>query len=282
VRKLASSAGLKAHMLVWKGFRPSSDIEAEARHARYRLMGAWCAEHKVQALYVAHTEEDQAETFLLRLARGSGLDGLSAMQGSAAIPVPEYAHVRLVRPLLEFGKSELRDFLRSRKIEWSDDPMNTDPKFARARLRSAWPQLEQLGLLPARIADAARHLARARAALEDVTQTYLQRGTRPAENGTVALDPLRLKMLPREVGLRAFAAVLSRVSGEEYRPRFESLERLFDSILANSLGGGATLHGCFVAPAAGGEQVFGSATITVSRESTRKVKEPAARLRRTS
>jgi tRNA(Ile)-lysidine synthase len=280
VRKLAAAPGLKAHVLVWKGAKPSSDIEAEARNARYALMGAWCAEHKVAALYVAHTEEDQAETFLLRLGRGSGLDGLSAMQPVSPLPIPEHGQVKLVRPLLNFSKGELRNFLRSRKMDWSEDAMNSDPRFARARLRAAWPQLEELGLLSSRIADAARHLARARAALEDMTAAYLQRGTRAGENGVIALDPLRLKMLPREVGLRALAATLSRVSGEEYRPRFDSLERLFDSILGGTLAGGATLHGCIVAPAASREQVFGSATVTVSRESPRKVKEPAAAQRR--
>jgi tRNA(Ile)-lysidine synthase len=282
VRKLADAAGLKAHVLAWKGAKPPADIEAEARHARYTLMGAWCAEHKVPALYVAHTEEDQAETFLLRLGRGSGLDGLSAMQPVSPLPIPEHAQVQLVRPLLGFGKAELRDFLRSQRVEWSEDPMNSDPRFARARLRAAWPQLEELGLLPSRIADAARHLARARAALEEMTDSYLQRGTRAAEDGAIALDPLRLKMLPREVGLRALAATLSKVSGEEYRPRFDSLERLFDSLLSGTLAGGATLHGCIVAPAIAGGQVFGSATVTVSRESPRKVKEPAVAQRRKS
>ena len=282
VRKLAEAFELKAHVLVWKGAKPSADIEAEARHARYALMGGWCAEHEVTALYVGHTEEDQAETFLLRLGRGSGLDGLSAMKPVSPLPIPGHAQIRLVRPLLNFSTAELRDFLRSRKVEWSDDPMNSDSRFARARLRAAWPQLENLGLLPSRIADAARHLARARTVLEDMTQGYLQRGTRPGEGGALALDPLRLKMLPREVGLRALAAALSKVSGEEYRPRFDSLERLFDSILGGSLGGGATLHGCIVAPASTGGQVFGSATVTVSREPPRKVKEPAAAQRRKS
>jgi tRNA(Ile)-lysidine synthase len=282
VCKLAGAAGLKAHVLVWKGGKPSADIEAEARQARYALMGAWCAEHKVPALYIAHTEEDQAETFLLRLGRGSGLDGLSAMQPVSPLPIPELGRIKLVRPLLLFGKAELRDFLRLRKVEWSEDPMNSDPRFARARLRAAWPQLEELGLLSSRIADAARHLARARAALEEMTEGYLQRGTRAGEDGIITLDPLRLKMLPREIGLRALAAALSKVSGEVYRPRFESLERLFDSLLKGSLGGGATLHGCIVAPAAAREQVFGSATVTVSREPPRKVKEPAASQRRRS
>jgi tRNA(Ile)-lysidine synthase len=280
VRKLAAAAGLKAHILSWKGAKPSADLEAEARTARYTLMGRWCAENRVPALYVAHTLEDQAETFLLRLARGSGVDGLAGMRPISALPVPEFRQIRVIRPLLGFTREELRGFLQERKIAWSDDPMNADPRFSRARVRAAWPQLTGLGLTPPRIADAAEHLARARAALEQLTEDFLRRGARFGENGA-ALDPLRLKMLPRELGLRALAKLLSQVSAEEYRPRFDSLERLFDSIAGGTLGGGATLHGCIVAPARTGEQVFGTATITVSRESSRNVREPAAPAPRT-
>lgn len=265
VKKLAASLKLEAHVLPWKGAKPSADLEAEARSARYTLMGRWCDAHRISALYVAHTLEDQAETFLLRLARGSGLDGLSGMQPLAPLPMLEFAQIELVRPLLSFAKEELRALLRARKIAWSEDPMNDDPRFSRARLRAAWPQLLELGLTPERVADAATHLARARAALDEMTRGFLQRGVRFSEE-TAALDPLRLKVLPREVGLRALALVLSRISGAQYRPRFESLERLFDSILSGSLGGGATLHDCMVAPAPVREQVFGSATIIISRE----------------
>jgi tRNA(Ile)-lysidine synthase len=281
VRKLAKAAGLSAHVLAWKGAKPAADIEAEARTARYSLMGRWCAERQFPVLYVAHTLEDQAETFLLRLARGSGLDGLAAMQAISPLPVPEFSQIKLVRPLLDISKEELRAFLTSRQIAWTEDPMNGDTRFSRARMRAAWPQLRELGLLPQRIADAARHLARARLALEEMTDDFLRRGTRFGGDGA-ALDPVRLKLLPREVGLRALASVLSRISGEEYRPRFDSLERLFDSVLSDSLEGGATLHGCIVAPAATADRVFGSATVTIQRESQRKVKEPAAPSRRRS
>jgi tRNA(Ile)-lysidine synthase len=281
VQKLAAAAGLKAHTLVWKGTKPASDVEAEARTARYSLMGQWCAEHHIPALYVAHTLEDQAETFLLRLARGSGVDGLAGMQPVSPLPALEFREIQLVRPLLAFTRDALRDFLKQQKVPWSDDPMNAEPRFARARVRAAWPQLTELGLTPERISNAAEHLARARAALEELTNDFLRRGARFGEN-SVALDPLRLKMLPREVGLRALAKALSQISGEEYRPRFDSLERLFESIVGGTLGGGATLHRCIVAPARAGEQAFGTATITISPESSRNVKEPAAPAPRTT
>ena len=71
----------------WRGKKPKSGIEAAAREARYQLMGAWMAKHRIGTLFVGHTQDDQAETFLLRLARGSGLDGLAAMRAHAPWPV---------------------------------------------------------------------------------------------------------------------------------------------------------------------------------------------------
>jgi tRNA(Ile)-lysidine synthase len=84
----SKAAGLEAHVLTWRGNKPSADIEAAARDARYRLLGMWCLAHRIRSLYVAHSLEDQAETFLLRLARGSGIDGLSAMAPVARFPSP--------------------------------------------------------------------------------------------------------------------------------------------------------------------------------------------------
>jgi len=284
VVKMAADIGLKAHALVWKGPHPKSDIEAEARAARYRLMGEWLVAHKIAALYVAHTMEDQAETFLLRLARGSGLDGLSAMRVVAPYPMPDFPGLMIVRPLLDMARAPLRDFLRNKKQSWLEDPMNGDPRFARSKLRAAWPQLEALGLSAQRVSDAAEHLGRAREALDDMTASLLMRAARFDGAGAL-IDSVRLKMAPREVGLRALASTLSRVSGEAYRPRFGKLERLFDAIRDGSLAGGATLHGCIVAPAPRPVLAFGTGTLLVTREAGRagpekpaasaQVKEPA-------
>ena len=132
-------------------------------------MGAWCRAHGISSLYIAHTIEDQAETFLLRLARGSGLDGLSAMQAIAPFPLAGFDELKLERPLLNVSRSSLRNVLKNAGLDWLEDPMNDDPRFSRVKIRQGWPQLEALGLTPARIADAANHLGRARQALEEAT-----------------------------------------------------------------------------------------------------------------
>jgi tRNA(Ile)-lysidine synthase len=274
----ARRQGLAAHRLVWKGAKPTADIEAAARAARYRLMGNWCDAHDVKALYVAHTLEDQAETFLLRLARGSGLDGLAAMRVRAPFPLQGFERLCVVRPLLDMPRAGLRGWLENRNESWTEDPMNGDPRFARTRVRAAWPALAAAGLSPQRIAAAAAHLGRARDALEDATQELLETACR-FEAGQVALDGARLSAAPSEIGLRALAHVLSHVSGEPYRPRFDRLERLYRAITDGPFKSARTLHGCRIGRAAKVASVFGPFTLIVLREPARRPVRPAVAVR---
>jgi tRNA(Ile)-lysidine synthase len=95
-------------ILTWRGTKPETGVQTVAREARYGLLIDWCRRHGVLHLLVAHQLEDQAETVVLRLERGSGVDGLAAMP--AAIETP---WVRILRPLLALTRAELRAFLRS-------------------------------------------------------------------------------------------------------------------------------------------------------------------------
>jgi tRNA(Ile)-lysidine synthase len=262
----AKKAGLKAHMLVWRGRKPRSGIEAAGREARYRLMGAWMVRQGIATLLVGHTEDDQAETFLLRLARGSGLDGLAAMRAHAPWPVEGFAGLAVERPLLGFSRSALRDYLIGLDQDWLEDPMNEDLAFDRVKLRRVRASLEEAGLSASRIAAAAAHLSRARESLEIVTEAVLARAVRKNARGLL-LDPKVLAAAPRELGLRALASVLMTVSGQPYRPRFESLERLFDKLAAGGPGASGTLHGCQIGRAPSGYAPF---SLLVRRENRRK------------
>lgn len=266
VRDWARALGLEARILSWRGEKPGRGIEAAARQARYRLLAAALRKANICVLCVGHSRDDQAETFLLRLARGSGLDGLAAMQPLAPFPLPGCGELVLARPLLEMGRADLRAYLAARGQAWLDDPMNDDPAFDRVKMRRL---LAGPGLDAARIAAAAAHLARARAALETVTAAVLARVSRPGEDG-ILLDPLALAAAPREVGLRALAALLMAVGGQDYRPRFAALERLFDAIARGRLAGGATLHGCRIGPAPAKSRFFGSGTLKMAPEGSRR------------
>jgi tRNA(Ile)-lysidine synthase len=129
-------------------------------------------------LALAHHLEDQAETFLLRLGRGSGLDGLAAMA-----PVSETSGLRLLRPLLDLPKARLQAALEARGLAWVDDPSNRDGAYARVRLRRLLPELAGEGLTPARLGGASHHLGRARAALEGDVAALLARAARPDPAG---------------------------------------------------------------------------------------------------
>lgn len=265
----AKALGLPAKLLAWRGKKPGRGLEAAARIARYRLMGRAMKAQGIGTLYVGHTQDDQAETFLLRLARGSGLDGLAAMQAQSPWPVPGFDGLAVHRPLLGITRSELRAYLTARGQAWIDDPMNDDPAFDRVKLRQARAALDDLGLTPARLAGAAAHLARARAALEVMTDAVLDRAARPLAQGYL-VDAGALVAAPREVALRALAALLGRAGGQAYRPRFDSLERLFAAIVGGTLGGGMTLHGCHIRALAPGKAGKIAQALVIAPEKPRK------------
>jgi tRNA(Ile)-lysidine synthase len=264
----AKSAGLAAHVLTWRGKKPQSNIEDAARTARYGLLGSWCAAHDLHNLFLAHTEDDQIETFLLRLGRGSGIDGLSGMRAIAPLPIPGFAGVHVLRPLLHIRRAELRAYLRDRGTVWFEDPMNEDVRYARVRVRNAMPALEAAGLSPQRIAHAVRHLARAREALQTATRDFLACHAR-MDSDAALLDASALGLADREIGLRALADLLVRVGGGSYRPRFERLESLFDAILAGSFAA-RTLAGCRVGKAPKARAAFGISTLQITPESLRQ------------
>lgn len=246
----AKLLGIPAHVFAWRGRKPQSDIENAAREARYRLMGEWCRRNGLYCLYVAHTLEDQAETFLLRLARGSGVDGLAAMAQVSPLPVPQCDSPCIARPLLAVSRVRLRAFLAERCESRFEDPMNEDPRFARTRVRAVWPALESFGLTAERIAGAACHLARARTALELDARCLIEEIS-SHDGAAVLVNASQLRAAPDEIALRVLARLLMNVSAQTYRPRFDRLERLLTAIRADRLGGGRTLHGCCIKPARG-------------------------------
>ena len=233
--------GIAHRILAWEGARPAGGLQAAARAARYRLLEAWCREAGCLHLLTAHHREDQAETFWLRLARGSGLDGLAGIAG-----VSERGPCRILRPLLLVAPERLKVFLRARRQAWIEDPSNENAAFARVRIREARTLLAAEGLGAERLGETMRHLGDARAALETETAGLLARAVRIDPVGLALLDMPSLLRAPREIGLRALAAVLTAVGGGDYPPRLARLRRLYHECSQSGLGEGRTLGGCRV------------------------------------
>ena len=237
--------GIAHHILRWRGEKPHRGVQAAAREARYRLLGGWCARHTLLHLLLAHHLEDQAETLLMRLARGSGVDGLSAMAALGGA-----SGVRIVRPLLGTPRARLRATLRARRQTWIEDPSNRDPAFERVRVRRARGAIEAVGVTAPHLAKTARHMARARTALEAATTDLLARSAIIHSAGFCVLEPAPLAAAADEISLRALSRVLMCIAGADYPPRFERLARL-QSAIAAGLGSARTLLRCRIAPYGG-------------------------------
>ena len=238
---------IEHHVLRWRGPKPSSGVQAAAREARYRLLTSWCRGAGVLHLLLAHHMEDQAETFMLRLEKGSGMEGLSAMSA-----VVETADARLLRPLLRVPRRCLRATLEENAQPWIEDPSNCDRRYARTRVRSRLASLSEAGLGAARVAATAARLGRARAALEDATAVLLARCCAVYPAGYAVLDGTALMAGPAAVSMRALARVLMCIGGRAYAPRRESLERLHGQLAGGRLRRAATLGGCRLLATAGG------------------------------
>ena len=168
VGKWLSERSIKHVVLKWRGEKPMTGIQQAARNARYRLLDYWCQNNHVLHLLIAHTREDQAETLLMRLQRGSGLDGLAAMSAQR-----ELTHCRLLRPLLGLSRNVLREFLKYQEQDWIEDPSNRDARFLRTRLRSLFGED---GLCTVELAKRAKLYGLARKVLEGETDRALALG----------------------------------------------------------------------------------------------------------
>jgi tRNA(Ile)-lysidine synthase len=214
---------------------------------RYHLLCEWCRRAGVLHLLLGHHLRDQAETVLMRLQRGSGVDGLAAMAA-----ITERPAVRLLRPLLAVPPGRLRALLSARGQDWIDDPSNRDPTYLRSRLRVAFPMFAATGVTETSLAAMAHRMGRARASLERAASALLARCCRMHPAGYARIDVLTMAAAPAEVSLRALARTLLCVGGRSYEPGAEKLERLHARMVVERETNSATLGGCRLIGADGG------------------------------
>jgi tRNA(Ile)-lysidine synthase len=225
VARMAASLALPHTILTWKAADAhGTSLQAKARTARYDLMAEHCQANDIPALVTAHHLDDQAETFLMRLKRGSGLDGLAAIPERGA-----WGGIVLLRPLLDMPKARLIATLAEKGIGFVSDPSNADERFERARVRGSAEAVAALGLTPEALALCARRLRRAREALDHAAQSFLDAHSKMSEAGYAVIDPEALRSAPQEIGLRALARLIAMVGGAEEPLRLAKLEALLAS-----------------------------------------------------
>ncbi|MCR8827553.1 tRNA lysidine(34) synthetase TilS [Pseudosulfitobacter koreensis] len=204
---------LPHHVESWQGWDGTGNLQGAARAARYHLINRWAEAQGIDTVLLGHTADDQAETLMMRLARGAGVDGLSAMAVRRRRGAVTY-----VRPLLDITRAELRDYLKARHIRWADDPSNEDTSFARVAMRRALAQLGPLGLSAKTLSGVAQNMRQARDALEAQTQTAAQ-DVASVHAGTVRLDLQPYEALPAEISRRLLVHAILWINGGAYPPR---------------------------------------------------------------
>lgn len=222
--------------LTWDG-AATGNLQAAARDARFDLLAGWARDHGLDAVCLGHTQDDQAETVLQRLMRGSGVDGLAAMQARTTRDGTVW-----LRPLLDVSRASLREVLRGLGAVWAEDPSNADPRFERVRVRRVMAELD---LSAERLAATAAAMARAQEALGRRAAEVAEAGAVRFDWGDVLLDAAQMRALDDETALRLLAEALRWVSGARYRPRLSALTGLRAELLDRR---GTTLHGCLVRP----------------------------------
>jgi tRNA(Ile)-lysidine synthase len=251
VARMAHSLGLHHVILTWRRVETQSGgLQERAREARYDLMAAYCHSHHIPALVTAHHLDDQAETFLMRLKRGSGLDGLAAIPEESM-----WSGIAVLRPLLDMPKARLAATLTAAGIGWTEDPSNSDERFERARMRADGETLAKLGLTPEVLARSAQRLRRARAALDQAAQAFLSTHSVLSEAGYCLIDRAALTAAPEEIALRVLARAVNAVSGRETPLQLAKLESLHEGLNRNPEAA-HTLGGCRLQPTGGRLGIF--------------------------
>src|SRR6056297_1647345 len=235
----------------WDG---QGNVMDAARRARLDLIDRWRG--NVRHVLMAHTRDDVAETLLMRLLRGAGVEGLSAMaprqevfpdgtsRGEIAGDLPPPgggAGFNLIRPCLDMRRAELRHYLSVLRGRWVDDPTNVDPAYDRARLRAL---IHEAGLDVDALADTANAMARSRNALRArAAQVWQQIGREDTGTGELSFVRDGFAAVERDTQMRLLAKGLQYVATAPHRPRGPAVEGLLDRVLS---GGCGTLHGCDV------------------------------------
>ncbi len=240
-RWLKGFKSVRHKILTWRPDKAvTSRVQERAREARYELMASFMKKQGTTRLFLAHHLDDQAETVLFRLSRGTGLDGLSGMAAEQAFA----DGLVLCRPLLSIPKERLVQTCEANGVKYIDDPSNRSAQFARVRMRGSMDILEAEGLTAERLGVTAKRLGRARKALDQFAEGAFYRGVLSKETSRIVFSLRVLHDVPEEIGLRVLLRMISTLCPPDpYGPRLERVEGLFCDLMKPESFRKRTLHG---------------------------------------
>ena len=235
--------GVEHHILHWE-YQGKGNLSAVARDGRYRLMADFCWARGIEHLYTGHTVDDQAETVLMRLARGSGVDGLAGM----ARETPLWG-ITVVRPfVLDQTRERLREILREFGQEWIDDPTNDDPSYDRVKARQVFEHLEPLGISVSSLSGLAHRMGLAKQVLQHQADELIQNAVFLSPMGFAELDVNAFADAETETACRVIGQTINLISGNGGRPRLSVEEEMLEWMLKRDTTGGKTFAHCTFRP----------------------------------
>ncbi len=208
--------------------KPQNNIEANLRQMRYDLLYQFCGENNIEFLFLGHQRDDLAENFLIRLFRGSGIDGLAAIS-----EITDFKKIKLIRPLLDFSKLELEQYLTAQKVEWFEDPSNQDESFLRNKIRKFLSQLPDQNLITKRIESATKQISESKEIIDNLILNRAREILEFKEGGYFLLNHKKLAISDQNLGLKILALALIEVSGNIYKPRLEKLRNFYNWVIKN-------------------------------------------------
>ena len=240
VKKISEKLSIEHTTLKWLA-KPSGNLQNSARNARHELLLDWTKKSKLSVVLLGHTLDDNAETIMIKLIRGSGIDGLAGISKNKKIN-----ELAIFRPLINITRDDLRRYLIVKNIQWIDEPSNFDERFERIKVRNLLPKLSDVGLTAKKLVALSSHMNRAKEALNGEVARFAKQYVQQKKWGDLEIKFDEFIKIPQEYQFRLLSAALLWVSGKVYRPRFNSLERLLNALTSRSIGRGRSLMGCLI------------------------------------
>lgn len=239
VAKICKNNSIIHNILTWEGEKPQNNVESIAREKRYELISNFCKDNNINTLLVAHHLQDQAETFFIRLFRGSGIDGLSAMHD-----INIMYGINIVRPFLMVFKEDLKKYLEEKNIKWIEDPSNNDEKYLRNKIRIFLNSFDNKKEILERINSAVENINDSRKYIDLILAKIEKNIVNFNSFGTCLIDKDKLLKQDPIIALRILSKIAMKISGNIYKPRFKKLKRLLEVIKETNNSLKYTFYGC--------------------------------------
>ena len=218
---------------------PQKNIEANLREIRYEILTNFCKKNDIEFLFVGHHLGDIAENFIIRLFRGSGLDGLSPIQ-----KISEINGIKIIRPFLEISKDELKNYLIAKNIEWFEDETNDDDKFLRNKIRKFLASFDDKNLLEKRIYNASLEISKTRDFFDEIMSGYELEIIEQTSENLILINRRKFGEVNQAIALKILAKILMKIGDKKYKPRKEKLIRFYQYLIADGAIKKREFYGC--------------------------------------